>query len=146
MKDRQLPASGLPPRYAAFMYAVSLLSVLIFFTSCETFKRTQPIPKEKESFIGVWLSRSGFKLHINAAGTATITQVVNSKDPDFDILNIKVAPPVIEDIRVEFKSDSILMVIKPLLYAKEFRIDRYPYRDGDTAKIVLNGVTLFKER
>lgn len=124
---------------------ITLLTALAFLTACEAFRSTQPIPKEKESFIGVWLSRSGYTLHIKATGTATIKQVVNSNAPDFDTLNIKVAPPVIEDIRVEFKGDSILLVIKPLVYAKEFRIDHSPYRDGDTTKMVLNGVTLMKE-
>lgn len=121
------------------------LSLTLFSFSCEVFERATPIPKEKEAFIGVWLSQSGYKLHIKAAGTATITQLVNSHDPDFDSLNIKVAPPIIEDILVKFKTDSILMVIKPLVYAKEFRIDRYPYHDGDLSKIVLNGVTLIKK-
>jgi len=121
------------------------LTLMLFSISCEVFERVTPIPKEKEAFIGVWLSRSGYKLHIKAAGTATITQLVNSNDSDFDTLNIKVAPPIIEDIRIEFKGDSILMVIKPLVYAKEFRIDRYPYRDEDTSKIVLNGVTLIRK-
>lgn len=121
------------------------LSLTLSSFSCEVFERATPIPKEKEAFIGVWLSQSGYKLHIKAAGTATITQLVNSHDPDFDTLNIKVAPPIIEDIPVKFKTDSILMVIKPLAYAKEFRIDRYPYRDGDSSKIVLNGVTLIKK-
>lgn len=117
---------------------VLFLTLLATLTSCEAFRSTQPIPKEKESFVGVWVSRSGYRLEIKAAGTATITQVVDSKDPEYDTLNIKVAPPLIEDIRVEFNSDSVLMVIKPLNYAREFRIDRYPYHDGDTTKMIFN--------
>lgn len=124
----------------------SLLMLLTFLISCEAFRGTQPIPQEKESFIGVWKSHSGYTLDIRATGTATIRQVVNSKDPEYNALNITVAPQVIEDIRVEFENDTILRIIKPLVYAKEFRIDHVPSRDSNETTMILNGVRFIKQQ
>ena len=125
---------------------ISFLIVLVFLTSCELFRSTQPIPKDKEAFIGTWKSRSGYSIIIKATGTATVTQLSNPSDPDFKALNQKVAPQVINDIRVEFDGDSVLRIIKPLNYAKEFQINRRPFLDGDATKMILDGVTLIRQR
>ena len=119
---------------------------LVLLISCEAVKNTQPIPKDKESFVGLWRTRSGYKFNVKAEGTATITQLTDSMEPDFDSLNIKVAPRVIEDIRVEFIGDTSLMVKKPLVYAKIFRIDHPPHSEGDTTRLILNGVMFRWER
>ena len=125
--------------------SVLVAMTLVLFSTCEVFESETPIPKQKESFIGEWVSPSGYRLMIRAEGIATITQLVNAKDPEYDTLNIKVAPPTIDEIHVKFRGDSVLLVIKPLQYAREFRIDRNPYFHGSASKMVLNGVTLTKK-
>lgn len=118
-----------------------LLLTLIFFTSCD---HAKPVPKDKESFIGLWISYSGFNIEIKSIGTAKLTQIGNTQDPDFNKLNIPVAPTVTEEMFVHFKGDSVLVVRKPLYYAKEYHIDKSPYQDGDTSRMIINGVMLTK--
>ena len=124
-------------------YSLLLLSFLISFTSCQNAKS---IPKDKESYIGLWISHSGFQIDIKSAGTASITQIADTLNPDFSRLNIKVAPTFIKEMIVEFKGDSILLVKKPLYFAKEYLINKSPYQEGDTLKLVLNGVILIKQK
>jgi len=124
-------------------YALLLLTILISFTSCYNAK---PVPKDKESFIGLWISHSGFQLEIKSSGTATITQIADTLQPDYTKLNITVAPPFIKDMLVEFIGDSILSVSKPLNYTKEYNIDKNPYQDGDTSRLVLNGIVFIKQK
>ena len=118
-----------------------LILILIFFTSCD---HGNPVPKDKESFIGLWISHSGFQIEIKSIGTAKLTQIGNTHDPDFNKLNIQVAPTVTEEMFVHFKGDSVLVVRKPLYYAKEYHIDKSPYQDGDTTRMIINGVMLTK--
>ena len=47
---------------------------------------------------------------------------------------------------VEFNSDSIFEVIKPTVRAKSYRINKNPYMDSDTCKMVLNGVLFIKQK
>jgi hypothetical protein len=122
-------------------YSLLLLSILISVTSCQNAK---PIPKDKEPFIGMWISHSGFQIAIKSSGTASVTQISDTLDPDYNKLNIKVAGPFITDMLVEFIGDSVLSISKPLIYAKEYIIDKTPYQDNDTTKLVLNGIIFFK--
>jgi hypothetical protein len=122
-------------------YSFLLLSILISFVSCQNAK---PIPKEKELFIGRWISHSGFQIEIKSVGTASVSQISDTLEPDYNKLNIKVAPPFITDMLVEFIGDSVLSIAKPLNYAKEYIIDKNPYQDNDTSKLILNGVIFFK--
>ena len=124
-------------------YLLLLLAILISFTSC---KNAKPLPKDKESFISGWKSYSGFYMVILPSGTATISQIANANDPEYDKLNIKVAPLFIKDMIVEFKGDSVLSFAKPMTYAKEYTINKNPYTDGDTTKLVLNGVIFIKQK
>jgi len=124
-------------------YSIFLLAILISFTSCQNAK---PVPRDKDAFIGLWVSHSGFQLEIKSDGTATITQITDTLDPDFTKLNIAVAPAFIKDMLVEFRGDSILSVAKPLNYAKEYFINKNPYQVGDTSRLVLNGVVLIKQK
>jgi hypothetical protein len=124
-------------------FSLLLLSFLISFTSCQNAK---PIPKDKESYLGLWISHSGFQIDIKSAGTASITQIADTLNPDFSRLNIKVAPAFIKEMIVEFRGDSILLVRKPLNFAKEYLINRSPYQEGDTSKLVLNGVMFIKQK
>ncbi len=114
---------------------------LSFITSCEMRDKVTPIPPEKASFVGLWTSSSGFQMDIKSTGTADLTQIADNANSDYEKLNIKVGPQVIKDIRVYFKEGDILEVIKPTLYAKEYHIDSYPYRDSQKFKMVINGVT-----
>jgi len=123
------------------MLILQLLLTLIFFTSCD---HAKPVPKDKESFIGLWISHSGFQIEIKSFGTAKLTQIANTQEPDFNKLNIQVAPIVTEEMFVQFKGDSVLLVRKPLYYAKEYHIDKSPYQDGDTTRMIINGVMLTK--
>ncbi len=122
-------------------YSFLLLSILISFTSCQNAK---PIPKEKQLFIGSWTTHSGFQIEIKSEGTASVSQISDTLDPDYNKLNIKVAPPFIANMHVEFFGDSVLQIVKPLYYAKQYRIDKNPYLENDTSKLVLNGVLFFK--
>jgi hypothetical protein len=122
-------------------YSLLLLSILISVTSCQNAK---PIPKDKEPFIGRWISNSGFQLEINSSGTASVTQISDTLDPDYNKLNIKVALPFIANMHVEFFGDSVLQIVKPLYYGKQYRIDKNPYLENDTSKLVLNGIIFFK--
>jgi len=118
--------------------------LLFCFVSCNIFNRPQPIPKDKEPFIGVWTSISGFKFEIKSSGTAKLTQIINTQEPDYNKLNIQVAPKVTEEMFVQFRGDSVLLVRKPLYYAKEYHIDKSPYQVGDTSRMIINGVMLTK--
>jgi hypothetical protein len=106
--------------------------------------KATPIPPENASFIGLWVSSSGFQIDIKFTGTADITQIADNANPDCERLNIKVGPPTIRDIRVKFIENNILEVAKPTLYAREYHIDTYPYRDSLNSRMVLNGVTFVK--
>ena len=122
---------------------ISFVALLVF-TSCEVLEKATPIPREKASFIGLWVSSSGFQIDIKSTGTADITQIADNANPDYERLNIKVGPPIIKEIRVKFRENNILEVAKPTLYAKEYHIDTYPYRDSLNSRMVLNGVTFVK--
>jgi len=111
-----------------------LLLIFVSFTSCQNAK---PVPKDKESYIGLWGSHSGFQIDIKSDGTSTITQIADT---------IAVAPPFIKEMFVEFKGDSNLLVAKPLYFAKEYLINKSPYQEGDTSKLILNGVIFIKQK
>jgi hypothetical protein len=61
-------------------YLILLLSILISFTSC---RNAKPIPEDKESFIGLWISESGFKIEIKSSGIAKVVQIRNPNNPDY---------------------------------------------------------------
>jgi len=115
----------------------------IFYSFSLSCSNPQPIPKGKEAFIGVWQARSGFKVSIKSTGMADVTEGNISMNPDNAKLNIGITPEYAKGMLVEF-ADSILIISKPTVRAREYRIDRNPYLDGDTMKMVLNGVVLIK--
>ena len=104
-----------------------------------------PLPQERQAFVGVWKSESGFQLEIKAEGTANIKQIANRDNPDYEALNIWVAPKNIEGMRVKFTGGNNLEVAIPSLYGKVYHIDRAPFIEDGRTKIVLNGVTFVKE-
>lgn len=117
----------------------------IFYSSSLACSNPQPIPIGKEAFIGVWQARSGFKVSIKSKGMADVTEGNISMNPDNAKLNIGITPEYAEGMLVGF-ADSILIISKPTVRAREYRIDRNPYLDGDTMKMILNGVVLIKQK
>ena len=114
-------------------------------SSCGVGEGAKPIPPEKESFIGVWRSTSGFELEILAVGKANLRQIRYKSDPDWDRLNIKVAPDRLEGLQVRFVGDSTLELIEPLNYGRDYRINRSPYSENGQSKMMLNGVILIRD-
>ena len=109
------------------------------------FEEPTPIPQDRQAFVGVWRSQSGFQLEIKAEGMANIRQIANHDDPDCKTLNIGVAPENIEGMRVKFTGKDSLEVVIPGNYGKVYHIDRTPFVEDGRTKMVLNGVTFVKD-
>ena len=127
------------------LFVVMVLIMSLLLISCEMFVRATPIPRDKEVFIGKWKSSSGFMIEIKPNGMANLLHNLGNSDPEYDKLCIKVGPSVIKDILVKFTGDSTLKVVKPTVYAKDYRIERFPYLENNQLKMVLNDVTLVKQ-
>jgi hypothetical protein len=111
-----------------------------------SFQQPKPIPKDKEAFIGLWRTQSGFQIEIDPSGTANVTQIFNHQIPDCEKLDIGITPEYAKKMIVGFKGDSIFSVVKPKVRAKSYRIDRNPYTEYDTCKMVLNSVLFIKQK
>jgi len=118
----------------------------IFYSFCLSCSNPQPIPKGKEAFEGVWQASSGFKVNIKASGTADVYEHNLLLNSDNMKLIIGITPEYATDMLVGFRDDSVLIIRKPTVRAREYRINRNPYMDGDTMKMVLNGVVLIKQK
>ena len=118
----------------------------IFYSFCLSCSNPKPIPKGKEAFIGIWQARSGFKVNIKSTGMADVTEGNISINPDNVKLNIGITPEYAKGMLVEFRADSVLIIRKPTVRARVYRIDRNPYLDGETMKMILNGVVLIKQK
>jgi hypothetical protein len=121
---------------------VPLMSGIL--ASCGGFDKAMPISQERAAFVGLWRAPSSFELEIKPGGTADIRQISDASAPDYEKLNIKVAPLTVKDLLVQFKEGNVLLLIKPTLYAREYHIDSSPYQDGGEMKMVLNGVTFVR--
>ena len=126
-------------------FILIFLPVILSLSSCMSCSRSHPIPKDKEAFIGVWISHSGFKMEIKSSGTADLTEINNPMNPESSKLDVGVTPEYAKEMLVEFGGDSILIIKKPTVRAREYKIDKNPYMDGDTCKMILNGVLLKKQ-
>lgn len=123
---------------------LSVIPALFLMMSCS---HPVPIPDDKKDFIGVWYAHSGFKVEINSNGLANLTQKYDSKDSEDIKMNIGVSPDYANGMQIKFKGDTFLTIIQPLAnIGKEYHIDRKPYIDNDTMKMILNGVILIKRR
>lgn len=121
-----------------------ILPILLLFTiACN---RPEAVPASKKEFIGTWTNSVGFRAEIRADGTTDLTMTENSKHPDNVRLYIGVAPQYAKNMLARFRGDSILLIIQPHVAGKAYKIERLPWLDGDTMKVVLNGVVLRKER
>lgn len=124
----------------------AILLALFAVTSCISFKKPKPIPENKSAFIGLWVTPSGFKMDIKASGTADITQNTDTANLLNDTLIIRVTPEYTKNMLVEFRGDSILVISQPRILGREYHINKNPYQDGDTCKMVLNGVLFVKQK
>jgi hypothetical protein len=122
-----------------------MFAILWVSQKCVFCKRAQPIPKGKEAFIGVWQAQSGFKVDIKASGIADVFEHNLPLNSDNMKLIIGITPEYAKDMLVGFRGDSVLIIRKPSVRAREYRIDRNPHLDGDTMKMVLNDVVLIKQ-
>jgi hypothetical protein len=120
-----------------------IFAIFIFFQTFISCKRPQPVPKDKEAFIGIWRTQSGFQIEINSSGIANAIPISNN-NPDFNKIDPGMTPKYSKGLILEFKGDSMFSVTKPTVRSKSYRIDRNPYMDGDTCKMVLNGVLFMK--
>jgi len=121
------------------LFAVT--AVLIF--SCKN--GSEPIPSGKEAYIGVWQSPSGFQIQILPEGYANVYQPMDSMHPDYKTLRVQRANEVYNfGFKVFFIGDSIIHIRKPYTDGKQYKINRTPYYDSDTMKMVINGVTVRK--
>lgn len=114
----------------------------IFLSSCGGH---DPVPKEKESFIGVWQSPSGFQIEILPEGYANVYQPLDSLHPEYKKLSIRKANAVYNfGFEVEFLGDTALQLKKPYMSGRIYSVSRTPFMDADTMKLILNGVTVRK--
>lgn len=123
----------------------ALLLALFTTTSCISFKKPKPIPDDKKAFIGLWVAQTGFKMDIKASGTADITENKYAGNQINDTLNIGVTPEYAKNMLVEFSGDSLLIIHQPTVRGRQYHINKNPYQDGDTCKMVLNVVLLIKQ-
>ena len=127
---------------------VRLLIIFAVFSAIQTFVsciRPEPIPKNKEAFIGLWRTQSGFQIEIDSSGIANAIPI-DINNPDYNKIDPGMTPEYSKGMFVEFNGDSIFEVIKPTVRAKLYRINKNPYWDGDTCKMVLNGVLFIKQK
>jgi hypothetical protein len=123
------------------IFCGGILIALQIFLSCS---KPQPIPKEKEQFIGVWQSKSNFRLEIHANGIANVSPIIDQKHPDYNKLDVGITPEYAAEMYIGFIGDTVLELLRPQLRYRAFRIDKNPYLEDDTVKFVLNGVILKK--
>jgi hypothetical protein len=119
-----------------------VLIVGVILCSCG---RTNSIPKEKEAFIGVWQSPSGFQIQILREGYANVFQPMDSLHPEYERLRIQKANDVYNfGFEVIFHGDTTMQLKKPYHRGKVYRIVKNPYMDADTMKVIINDVVLRK--
>ncbi len=124
---------------------ISIIFLMIIAFALSGCNKQPPVPEDKEEFIGVWQSPSGFQIEIMPEGYANIYQPMDSLHPEFDVLGIKKANAVYNfGFELEFSGDSIISIKKLYHSGRQYKIDVNPYFDADTMKMVMNGVVLRK--
>ena len=130
---------------SVIVLAIIVIIVIIFISQTfVTCKRPQPIPKDKAAFIGHWSSRTGFHIYIDSSGIADVTLIHDEDNPDFEKLFIGVDDEYAKDMLFGFEGDTAIYVLQEHVKYKSLRIERSPYIDGDTCKMILNSVLLIK--
>lgn len=123
---------------------VFLLPVIFLFllSACGA---PDSIPATKMDFVGVWQSPSGFQIQIMAQGNANVYQPIDSLHPDYEKLRLRKANEVYNfGFEVEFLGDTAINIKKPYHSGRQYRIDKSPYMDADTMKMIINGVVVKK--
>lgn len=101
-----------------------------------------PVPKERDSFIGVWDNGAGFTLEITADGHARINQTKESKVAPW---NSPLAQGGTGVFQANFRGDERLELTTGLFgSAKTYNIDREPYPQGGQSRMILNGSDPYK--
>jgi hypothetical protein len=118
-----------------------LLLVCMFSSSCGELKGVQPIPADKQSFIGKWNSEVGLSVEILSKGTANILRTKTMSGSDTLAINAS----DLMNFRVYFPNDSIMLLIQPFNIAREYKIDKYPTTMDSQITMTLNGVRLVRE-
>ena len=120
---------------------ILILLVCALCSSCVEMRGVQPIPTDKQSFIGKWKSDGGISIEIFSKGTANIIRLSPMKYSEQ--LNINASDPT--NFRVYFPKDSMLGLVQPFNIAREYKIDQYPAEHNNQIMMMLNGVMLVKE-
>jgi hypothetical protein len=105
-----------------------------------------PIPKNKISFVGTWRSDSGIVIIINENGTGSLKQNISHGIKDYKNLGIAVAPDFVNDLQIKFKDDKNFSISKQFYFSKEYIIGIQPYSESGQYKMMLNGITLLRDK
>jgi hypothetical protein len=96
-----------------------------------------PVPKDKESFVGLWQNGAGFTMEITPEGQAKIAE---DKDSKVDEWNNPLTGRTAEVMQMYFRADEKLELTEgPFGKTKVYHIDRSPHPDGKQIKMILNG-------
>jgi len=118
-----------------FGYCVLICTL---FSSC---RRVEPIPKDKQSFVGKWNSEVGISIEIFSKGTANIIRLAAKNGAEK--LDIGASDPT--NFKVYFLDDNKLELEQPFNIARVYKIDQYPTVIDNHVVMILNGVRLVKE-
>jgi hypothetical protein len=135
-----MPASQKYPR-AMILQAINFACCVLICTLFSSCEGVQPIPKDKLAFVGKWNSEVGISIEILAKGRANIIRL--SLKSGAEKLDIRASDPT--NLKVYFKDNDRLELIKPFNSAREYKIDQYPNRIDDQMVMILNGIKLIKE-
>ena len=126
-------------------WSFPIIVSFLFFSMISCNSNT-PIPKEKQAYIGTWRSDSGIVIIINENGTGSLKQNIIHENKDYKNLGIAVAPDFINDLKVSFKDEKKLSLSKQFYYAKEYNVGIEPYSENGQYKMLLNGISLIKDK
>jgi hypothetical protein len=136
-------AGGLSRRHPQAMILQAIIFTLCV-VSCTLFLscgRVQPIPLDKQAFIGKWNSEVGISIEIFSKGRADIIRL--SPKNGAEKLDINASDPT--HFRVYFLAGDRLQLIQPFNIARVYKIDQYPTQVDDQMVMILNGTKLIKE-
>ena len=103
-----------------------------------------PIPKDKESFVGLWQNGYGFTMEIAADGRAKVTA---DKDAKVNACNNPLEGAGKGDFQACFQaSEKLELTTGPFGKTKLYHIDRSPHPEGNQVKMVLNGSDPYNKR
>jgi hypothetical protein len=103
-----------------------------------------PVPKDKESFVGLWQNGKGFTMEISPDGR---TKVTADKDSKIDSCNNPLGEGAKGDFQACFQAGEKLELTTGLFgKTKLYHIDRYPHPEGNQIKMVLNGSDPYNKR